>query len=102
MDDLDCKSEAFKDLRNQHSDQESLLKEQIEALQANRKTNTEEIESLRQALADKDKEIADKDKEIADKDKEIADKDKEIGDKTKSLAESSEEIEVLKVTLAQK
>ena len=88
MDDLDCKSEAFKDLRNQHSDQESLLKEQIEALQANRKTNTEEIESLRQALADKDKEIADK--------------DKEIGDKTKSLAESSEEIEVLKVTLAQK
>ena len=38
MDDLDCKSEAFRDLKNQHSGQDTILKEQIEALEKNKKS----------------------------------------------------------------
>ena len=59
MDDLDCKSEAVRDLKNQHSDQESLLKEQIEALEKNKKSLENEVEELKARNDEKGTEISD-------------------------------------------
>ena len=50
MDDLDTKSEAVRDLRNQHTDQESILREQIDALEAVKRSNEEDIASLKSAI----------------------------------------------------
>lgn len=38
MDDLDCQSEANREMRKQHLDQEALLKEHIDALEINKKS----------------------------------------------------------------
>ena len=64
MDDLDCKSEAVRDLKSQHSDQEAILREQIEALQKNKKSLEEEIEASNRENEELNTNIQGKDSQI--------------------------------------
>ena len=81
--------------RYRHSEQPSR-----EELHRQVKRQQQEIENLRDQLAERQKELAEREKQLAEREKQLAEREKELGDAEKQIADAEKQIADLEQQLA--